>query len=68
MPASHHSVFYRMPFLPTNQQRQSTEITPKTEAGETKSSNISTSSSFLVSSVTASESNTCLTEYLVLSC
>jgi len=55
-----------MPFLPPNQQRQSTEITPKTEAGETKSSNISTTSSFLVSSITASESSACLTEYLVL--
>ena len=69
MPAPHHSVFIgRMPFLPPNQQRQSTEITPKTKAGETKSSNISTTSSFLVSSVTASESSACLTEYLVLSC
>jgi len=27
MPAPHHSVFYRMPFLPPNQQRQSTEGT-----------------------------------------
>jgi len=37
MPAPHHSVFTgRMPFLPPNQQRQSTEGSSTVEAMQTK--------------------------------